>query len=184
MEVGLTDNSVVEEPIEKSTLVESVPELNKVEILSDVDGRNDLLDNFWVRLPDGVVLIRLNEEKDRGCVIKTKPGDTFSIETILPEKPGLWQAWGNKRYYTQNVAKEIKIYDARRSFLNNYFNGSVPDKLSEAKEYLSSRKIKLSVLPANKKLLNSLLDNCLAGQNLYYVGEDVKVKLKSIDAVK
>ncbi|MEO1373143.1 MAG: hypothetical protein AAFW70_02220 [Cyanobacteria bacterium J06635_10] len=184
VEVGLTDNSVVEEPIEKSALVESVPELNKVETLSDVDGRNDLLDNFWVKLPDGVILIRLNEEGNRGCVIKTKPGKNFSIETILQEKPGLWQSWNSKRYYTQNSAKEIKVYDARRAFLNNYFNGSIPDKFSEAKDYLLSRKVKLSILPVNRKLLDSLLDNCLAGQNLSYVGQDIKVKSKSIDAVK
>ncbi len=80
--------------------------------------------------------------------------------------------------------KQIKVYDERRAFLNNYFNGSVPGKLPEAKDYLSSRKVKLSILPANQKLLDSLLDNCLAGQNLSYVGEDIKMKSKSIDAVK
>ena len=69
-------------------MVESVPELNEIKTLSEVDGRNDLLNNFWVRLPDGVVWIRLSEDKNRGCIIRTKPGDTFSIETILPEKPG------------------------------------------------------------------------------------------------
>ena len=84
----------------------------------------------------------------------------------------------------QNTSQEIKVYDARRNFLNNYLNASVPDKLPEAKEYLSSRKIKLSVLPTNKKLLDSLLDNCLAGQNLFYVGQDIRVRLKSIDDVK
>ena len=184
VEVGLTDNSIAEKPIEKNVLVESVPELNEIETLSDVDGRNDLLDNFWVKLPDGVVLIRLNEAKNRGCIIKTKPGDTFSIETILQEKPGLWQSWNSKRYYTQNTFKEIKVFDKRRAFLNNYFNGGVPDKLPEAKDYLSSRKVKLSVVPANQKLLDSLLDNCLAGQNLSYVGEDIKVRLQNIDIVK
>ena len=177
VEIGLTDNSIAEEPIEKSALAESVPELNKVETLSDVDGRNDLLDNFWVKLPDGVVLIRLNEDKNRGCIIKTKPGNNFSIETILQKKPGLWQSWNSKRYYTQNNSREIKVYDSRRAFLNNYFNGSTPQELSEAKEYLSSRKVKLSILPVNRKLLDSLLDNCLAGQNLYYAGENIKVKI-------
>lgn len=176
VEVGLTENSIVEKPIEKSTLVESVPELNKVETLSDVDGRNDLLDNFWVKLPDGVISIRLNEAKNRGCIIKSNPNDTFSIETILQEKPGLWKSWNSRRYYTQNTAKEIKVYDARRAFLNNYFNGSIPDQLSKAKEYLSSRKVKLSILPVNQELLDLLLDNCLAGQNLSYVGQDIKVR--------
>lgn len=183
VEVGLTENSIAEKQIEKSVLVESVPELNKIETLSDVDGRNDLLDNFWVKLPNGIVSIRLNEAKNRGCIIKTNPEKTFSIETILLKKPGLWQAWNSKRYYTQNTAKEIKVYDTRHSFLNNFFNGSVPYKLSEAKEYLLSRKVRLSILPANEKLLNFLLDNCLAGQNLSYVGEDIKVKLKKIDVV-
>lgn len=177
VEVGLTENSIAEKPIEKSTLVESVPELNKVETLSDVDGRNDLLDNFWVKLPDGVISIRLNEDKNRGCIVKSNPNDTFSIETILQEKPGLWKSWNSRRYYTQNTAKEIKVYDARRAFLNNYFNGSIPQELSEAKEYLSSRKVKLSILPVNRKLLDSLLDNCLAGQNLYYAEENIKMKI-------
>ena len=184
VEVGLTENSIVEKPIEKSVLLESVPELNEVETLSEVDGRNDLLDKFWVRLPDGVVSIRLNEAKNRGCIVKTNPDNIFSIETILQQRPGLWQSWNSKRYYTQNSANEIKVYDARRAFLNNYFNSSVPEKLSEAKEYLSSRKVKFSILPVNQKLLDSLLDNCLAGQNLSYVGDDVKVKLKKIDAIK
>lgn len=179
VEVGLTENSIVEKPIDKSTLVESVPELNEVETLSDVDGRNDLLDNFWVKLPNGVISIRLNEAKNSGCIIKTNRGNNFSIETILQEKPGLWQSWNSKRYYTQNTAKEIKVYDSRRDFLNNYFNGSIPDKLSEAKEYLSSRKVKSSILPVNQELLNSLLNNCLAGQNLIYVGEDIKVKISN-----
>lgn len=179
VEIGLTDNSIAEEPIEKSALAESVPELNKVETLSDVDERNDLLDNFWVKLLDGVVLIRLNEDKNRGCIIKTKPGNNFSIETILPEKPGLWQSWNSKRYYTQNTVQEIKIYDSRRDFFNNYVNDSIPDKFLEAKKYLFSRKVKLSIFPINQELLNSLLDNCLAGQNLFYVGEDIKVKISN-----
>lgn len=181
VEVALTENSIAEEPIEKDILVESVPELNEVETLSEVDGRNDLLDNFWVRLPNGVVSIKLNEAKNRGCIVKTDSDNTFSIETILQEKPGLWQSWNSTRYYTQNTTKEIKVYDARRAFLNNYFNDSVPEKLSSAKEYLSSRKVKLSIIAMNQKLLDSLLNNCLAGQNLFYVGENIKVRLKKPD---